>query len=74
MGAAKNSHFGIHLFTYESHIAGREILIFALRPNLPQHKELILQMGWLKIGSLLKPKVSHEVRFDLPEKMRNKLK
>ena len=52
-----------------NHIAGREILIFALRPNLPQHKELILQMGWLKVGLLLKPKVLHGVQFDLPENM-----
>ena len=27
-------------------------------------------MGWLKIGLLLKPKVSHAVQFDLPTNMR----
>ena len=70
MVAAKNSHFGIHFL----HILEGKIGIFTLILSIPQHKELILQMGLLTIDLLLKPKVSHGVQFYLPENMMKYIK
>ena len=39
---------------------------FSIRSNLPQDKVLTLQMGLLKVGLWLKPKVEHEFLFDSP--------
>ena len=40
--------------------------LFSIRSNLPQDKVPTLQMGLLKVGLWLKPKVEHEFLFDSP--------